>query len=120
MEIKLAELADGAVAERFNLEMQRVLDNIMDPNTDPKKVRTLTLKISFKADENRDIVTANIDTKANLAPVVGIGTKFLLDRDGNGNVVGAELIQTSLFRKDEDPRPASNVSYMERKQNGQA
>ena len=33
---KLDELMDGAVTERFNVEMDRVMRNIYDPNTDPE------------------------------------------------------------------------------------
>ena len=45
--IDLSGLADGAVSERFQLELQRVLENIADPNTDPKKARTLTLTLTL-------------------------------------------------------------------------
>lgn len=34
---KLDELMDGALTERFNYEMDRVLQNVFDLNADPKK-----------------------------------------------------------------------------------
>lgn len=36
---KLDELMDGALTERFNYEMERVLQNVFDPNTNPKAKR---------------------------------------------------------------------------------
>lgn len=39
----LSEMSNGAVNERFNYELQKVVENICDPNTDPKKKRKITL-----------------------------------------------------------------------------
>jgi hypothetical protein len=89
--IDLSNLAGGAIAERFNVELSKVLENIADPNTDPKKARTLTVKLTFKADEERDIANVSIETKTALASAKTLETKFVLDRDRLGNVVGAEL-----------------------------
>jgi hypothetical protein len=60
--IDLADFAGGAVSERFNQELKKVLENIADPNTDPKKARTVTVKVTLKADENRDIADVDIST----------------------------------------------------------
>lgn len=89
--IDLSNFADGAVAERFNLELQKVLENIADPNTDPKKARKLTMTIMLKADEKRDIASVSIQTKTSLVPAKDIETKIVMDCDAKGNVVGAEL-----------------------------
>lgn len=90
-DIDLSNLAGGAVAEKFNLELDKVLANIADPNTDAKRNRTLTVKLTFKADENRDIATVGIETSSSLAPTKGVMTRLMLDRDRQGNVVGSEL-----------------------------
>lgn len=110
----LSTLAGGAVAERFVIEMQKVLDNIMDPNTSVKKKRKLQLTFTFDCNEDRDISNVAIETKTTLAPAASIGTKILMDRDGKGNAVGAEFRQGRLF--DEEPkqtgRDAGNVAYI--------
>jgi hypothetical protein len=93
--IDLSNLAGGAIAERFNVELAKVLENIADPNTDPKQARSLTVKLTFKADEERDIANVSIETKTALASAKKLETKFVLDRDYLGNVVGAELIKSS-------------------------
>lgn len=88
---KLDEFANGALTERFNMEAQRVLENIADPNTDPKKARTITVTVTLKADENRELAMVDISAKSSLAPAKGVQTKIIMDRDGKGNVIGAEL-----------------------------
>lgn len=89
--IDLNTFADGAVAERFNLELQKILENIADPNTDPTKARKLTLTVALKADENRDLAMVSVTAKSTLAPAKSIETKIVMDYDSNGKVTGAEL-----------------------------
>lgn len=89
--IDLNTFADGALAERANVELQRILENIADPNTDPSKKRTLTLTITLVADEKRDVVRTNVVAKSKLAPAKDIESKLIMDLDNNGKVTGAEL-----------------------------
>lgn len=83
--------ANGAVAERLNIELQKVLENIADPNTDPKKARKLQMTVTIKADEERDLGLVSIVTKVNLQPAKEIESKIIIDQDASGKVVGAEL-----------------------------
>ena len=89
--IDLSGLADGAVSERFQLELQRVLENIADPNTDPKKARTLTLTLTLRGNELRDIASVNIVAKTKLAPARDVEAHLLIDQDSKGRIVAAEL-----------------------------
>jgi hypothetical protein len=89
--INLTQFADGAVAERFNQELIKVLENIADPNTDPKKVRKLTLTVSIAGNEKRDIATVGIQAKVTLSPAKQIETQIIMDYDNRGRVTGAEL-----------------------------
>jgi hypothetical protein len=89
--IDLNTFAEGALSERANAEIQKILENIADPNTDAKKVRKLTLTVSFKADDKRDVVLSSVVAKSTLAPAKEIEAKLLMDLDGKGKVTGAEL-----------------------------
>lgn len=89
--INLQELAGGSVAERIDIELQKVLENIADPNTDPKKARKLQVTLTFKADDNRDIANLSVQVKPTLIPAKQTETKVVLDFDDNGMVTGAEL-----------------------------
>lgn len=91
MGLNLGEMAQGAFMEQFNIELKKVLANIADPNTDPKKARKITLTAILKADENRDVVDFEVQSKASLIPAKPIATKIIIDRDKDGSVVAAEL-----------------------------
>ena len=90
--LNLAEMAQGAFMEQFHRELGEVLANIVDPNTDPKKARKITLSMTLKSDENREVVTVETQSKSTLVPPKPLGTTIIIDRDNDGTVVGAELI----------------------------
>ncbi|MFB5189041.1 replication terminator protein [Alicyclobacillus fastidiosus] len=120
--MNLAEMAGGGLAERVDLEVKKVLANIMDPNTDAKKARKLVVTFNFKADENRDIADVSIETKTTLAPAKGLITKIAMGVSGTGETVAQELQQMKLFDdtpyKESEVPTDTNVSYLERKQAG--
>ncbi|MCU9614112.1 replication terminator protein [Caldibacillus lycopersici] len=89
--IDLNTFAEGALAERANVELQKILENIADPNTDPKKKRTLTITINLAADDKRDVVLTSVVAKSKLAPAKDIQAKLIMDLDSRGKVTGAEL-----------------------------
>ncbi|RND00267.1 replication terminator protein [Lysinibacillus halotolerans] len=89
--INLDSFAGGALAEKLNIELQKVLTNIADPNTDHKKVRKVQMTMTLKANEQRGLATVMVDVKSTLAPSKGVETQMMIDLDGKGNVVGAEL-----------------------------
>ena len=91
MLISLSDFANGAVEERFGQELQRVLENIADPNTDPGKARKLQVTLTIKGDENRDIASVEIQAKSTLVPARNVKTAIILDQDSKGHVVAAEL-----------------------------
>jgi hypothetical protein len=89
--IDLNTFAEGALSERANVELQKILENIADPNTDAKVKRKLTLTITLAADEKRDVVLTNVVAKSTLAPAKNIEAKLIMDLDSEGKVTGAEL-----------------------------
>lgn len=89
--IDLNTFADGALAERANVELQKILENIADPNTDATKKRKLTLTITLSADDKRDVVLSTVVAKSVLAPAKQIEAKFIMDMDSRGKITGAEL-----------------------------
>ncbi|WP_254593531.1 replication terminator protein [Terribacillus sp. AE2B 122] len=90
-QINLDELAGGAVHEKFNREMKRVLANIMDPNTDPEKKRKITITLTIAGDENRMTTDVTVSAKSTLAPSKDVSTKLVIGEDHYGNVLGQEL-----------------------------
>ncbi|WP_366160604.1 replication terminator protein [Bacillus infantis] len=89
--VDLNTFAGGSVQERVNLELQKVLANIADPNTDPKKVRKVTLTLSLAGDDQRNLAAVKVQAKTTLAPAKEIEAKIIMDLDSKGKVTGAEL-----------------------------
>lgn len=63
----ILEMARGAIQERVDLEMARVIENITDENTKATATRKLTLTIEFKPDEERQLVQVAATAKTTLA-----------------------------------------------------
>lgn len=89
--INTETFAAGAMAEKLNIELQKVMENIADPNTDAKKARKVTLTLTLKPDENREIISVAVDTKCALVAAKGVSTTMLLGTDNAGKVVSREL-----------------------------
>lgn len=89
-EVSVFDLAKGAIMEQIEKETGKIMQNIMDPNTDAKTARKLTVTITFKPDENREMVSTSAQAKSSLAPVKPISTSIIVDTDKDGNPVAAE------------------------------
>ncbi len=85
-ELSIETMSEGAAIERINLALREVLTNIQDPNTDWKKARTVTMKMTVKPNENRDIGGVIIEVDKKLAPIKPFGTMIFmgLGKDGKG------------------------------------
>lgn len=80
--LTLASLCGGAVQEKVDRALEKVANNILDPNTDPKKKRVITLKITLKPDESDyEDVQVSADVSYTLAPELGIQTRFFVNKD---------------------------------------
>ena len=91
MEIDINKLAGGAMAERINRELQKVAENILDPNTNAITARTVTVTIKIKPDDAREIGMTDIQVNSSLAPAKGVPAKFVFDYGKDGKAVIAEL-----------------------------
>jgi len=82
IELSLDTLARGAAVEAVNEELARIVENIVDPNTPAKTVRSVTLTIKVKPNEQRNMGEVSIQAKSTLAPVEAVETSFMLERQG--------------------------------------
>jgi hypothetical protein len=128
--INLSTLAGGAVGERINIELQKIAENVQDPNTDWKKARKVVVTITLKPDEEREIALVSADVKTTLAPAHGIATKIIFGVENDGTPVAAELVSGMKNQmmidndgdiaddkgvKVKEQEAESNVSYLQRK-----
>lgn len=92
IDLQLSELANGAVQEKLDGELQKVFANIHDPNTSATAKRGVTIKLEFKPDETRKVVSVASDFTTKLAPVEGVATTVLTGKDlTTGKVEAHEL-----------------------------
>jgi hypothetical protein len=65
LEVSLAQLALGAAGEMFQAEWTRVIENVMDPNTELKKTREITVKFRVVPgpDRRSALITPNVSAK---------------------------------------------------------
>ena len=99
---KLDELLDGGVTERFNLEMERVMNNVYDVNRHPKATRHIQIIINIKPNERRDAAEFKVDVKSKTAPMVPISQTVFLRQDDYGNVVATEMTREIPGQMDMD------------------
>lgn len=88
----LLQMAKGAIQERVDYEVSRVVDNILDMNTEAKVKRKVTLTIVMTPDEDRQVVKIEASAKSTLAPVTPVGTSLVITADGNGEMILAEIV----------------------------
>ncbi|MCB5934465.1 replication terminator protein [Caldibacillus thermoamylovorans] len=92
IDLQLSQLANGAIQEKLDYQLEKVFENIHDPNTKAEAKRTITIKLEFVPDENRQTIKVNCDMSHNLANVKGVSMTVLTGKDlSNGKIEAKEL-----------------------------
>ena len=79
--LRLEDIAGGALQEKANAAMRKVIDNMQDPNTPWKNKRQITIKIAFSQNEDRDDTAVELSVETKLAPVSPVVTRMAIGRD---------------------------------------
>lgn len=79
--LTLATIGCGALEEKFQVELNRVLENIEDLNTEGGK-RTITLKLTFKPNAKRTSADISLQATSSLAADIPIETNAYLGKEG--------------------------------------
>jgi hypothetical protein len=77
-ELSVATMLGGAIIERVNDELARVMMNVVDPNTPATAKREVTLKISFKPEKDRSMGNASVAVTSKLAAAEQMGTRLFI------------------------------------------
>ena len=72
----LLDMANGAIKERIDYEMGRVMQNISDPNTKASAKREITLKITLAPDEDRKHIEVSCTASSKLAAMNPVKTSL--------------------------------------------
>lgn len=88
----LEEFAGGKLSVQLNKALEKVTENIQDPNTDAQKVRKINVSISLRPNDKRNFVSTTVETKLSLAPELGATTALSMGRDlRTGEVEAVEI-----------------------------
>ena len=101
MDFSLTTLGRGAAIERFDEEMQKVLDNILDPNTKPDVMREVKLIVKVKPNKERDFAYVEIHCQSKLAPFDAVPTQIYIGKH-KGKAVAFERNPQQLHALDEE------------------
>ena len=91
-ETSILQMAKGAIQERVDYEMRRVVDNILDTNTKATAKRKITLTVELTPDDERETISVKATAKSTLAATNPIATSLYITGDQNGVPVIAELV----------------------------
>lgn len=104
MDVSLENLGAGAVMEKFDDELKKVIENIMDPNTEAGKARSINITVSIKPrKEERDNCSMEVSVSSKLAPTRSLQSQLAVGVNQHGEVAAKEYVpkQGSLFEESE-------------------
>lgn len=112
----LEEFAGGKLSVQLNKALEKVTENIQDPNTDAQKVRKINVSISLRPNDERNFVSTTVEMKLSLAPELGATTALSMGRDlRTGEVEAIEIfnqipgqmsVNDVIDQEEEDPQKA--------------
>ena len=87
----ILDMAEEAIKERCDIEMSKIIDNIMDINTAATKARELKLTVKFTPSSDRKNVQVSTQAQCKLQPTEPLATALYIGADENGEVGAVEL-----------------------------
>ena len=73
------------------MEIEKLLENVQDPNTDAKTPRKLVMTLTLVPDEARDLIQLDSQIKLTMAPTKSVTTNLIAGLNINGEVEAQEL-----------------------------
>ena len=100
----ILQMARGAIMERADYEVSRLLQNIFDPNTSATAVRKVTLTLSLKPDDTRQNIALSCTAKPTLAATNPIVTRlYALDEETVTEMLPQTPGQFSMDGQEQEP-----------------
>lgn len=85
--INLTEMAKGALQEQFENNFHKVLDNMEDPNTDPKKMRKLSITMKIIPAGTTGTARIEFQTDIKLVPQNALETQIAFGKEQGKTIV---------------------------------
>lgn len=96
----ILDMAMGAIKERTDYEMTRIVENIQDPNTQAAKKRSLIIQIDFMPDEQRTKLAFQTTVKSKTMPTAPISSMLYVTPDENGELTYMEATMQAPGQRD--------------------
>lgn len=97
----MQDMKGGEVMELANSVLQLAQENVLDPNTDWKKPRTITIKITLRAqDEYRESLIVAADVTSKFAPVRPMLMSATIGRERVGGEMKAMAYELAMSNPD--------------------
>ncbi len=110
MQKSILQMARGAIMERADYEMSRLLANILDPNTSATAKRKLTLALELKPDDDRQTITVSCTAKSTLAATNPVVTSlYVADEDSVVEMVPQIPGQTGMDGNVQEAPPVLKI-----------
>lgn len=112
-ETSILDINGGVVREYVDREFAIVSANMLDPNTDTKAKRSLTIKLEFVPNSNRDMIGMKIHVTSKLAPVSPYESSLLIGGDMERPVVSEMTCQVpGQVNLSGEEAPEANVIHI--------
>lgn len=109
--LSLESLGNGGAMELFNHELEKVLANCLDINTDHKFKRSIFIELKVMPDEKRETAALKIEVGTKLASPRGLVNQvFLGVEEGKAVAVTFDPKQSDLFNGDTKVTPITRTS----------
>lgn len=92
----LETFAGGELSRQINRDIEAVMRNVVDSNTDVKAKRKITVTIEFKPNEQRNFITTNVNSKPTLAPALGAVTALGVQQDLTSGAIDVAEIGSKM------------------------
>lgn len=94
MDLKsILEMSAGAILERVDYEMGKVINNILDPNTKATGKRKITVGLELVPSADRRTIIVQTTAKCTLVPTEPVTTSlFITSQPSTGEMVVAEMV----------------------------
>lgn len=90
IKLTVENLYGGGAVERFHTELEKVIANIVDPNTPAKKPRKVKLEMVIKPNEQRNMAEVLVTTACTLQSPEPLETSIYIGADPRTGEIGAQ------------------------------
>jgi hypothetical protein len=114
--MNLTNLGNGAAVEKFNEALDRVIENIQDPNTEATSKREIVLRVVIRPNAKRDFGAIQVYAAPKLAPPMAFGTMAHFGMDKGKPVAYENRAQQLTFDEIQNPAPDNVVPVCTKKE----